>query len=85
MLNKDEMQTHAEPDEASKILIDCRIPLQGSIKIATRGRSEVIIEPSSIKWKCRNCGYVFEGREAPGKCPVCDHARSYFVVWYENY
>jgi rubrerythrin len=38
-----------------------------------------------IKWKCRNCGHVYEGSEAPAKCPVCDHARSYFEVWCENY
>jgi rubrerythrin len=40
---------------------------------------------SPTKWKCRNCGYVFEGNEAPQKCPVCDHARSYFELWAENY
>ncbi len=39
----------------------------------------------SIKWKCRNCGYVLEDREVPERCPVCDHARSYFEVWCENY
>ena len=38
-----------------------------------------------IKWKCRNCGFVFEGDEVPDKCPVCSHARSYFEVWCENY
>jgi len=38
-----------------------------------------------IKWKCRNCGHVYEGSEAPDKCPVCDHAQSYFEVWCENY
>ncbi len=38
-----------------------------------------------IKWKCRNCGHVFEGSEAPEKCPVCSHPRSYFEVWCENY
>jgi len=38
-----------------------------------------------IKWKCRNCGHVFEGAEAPDKCPVCDHPRSFFEVWCENY
>ena len=38
-----------------------------------------------IMWKCRNCGHVYEGSEAPEKCPVCDHARSYFEVWCENY
>jgi len=38
-----------------------------------------------IKWKCRNCGFVFEGTEVHEKCPVCNHARSYFEVWCENY
>jgi rubrerythrin len=45
----------------------------------------VFKKESPIKWKCRNCGYVFEGSEAPEKCPVCDHAKSYFEVWCENY
>jgi rubrerythrin len=40
---------------------------------------------ASVKWKCRNCGFVYEGREAPTKCPVCLHAQSYFEVWCENY
>lgn len=38
-----------------------------------------------VKWKCRNCGYVFEGTEVPDKCPVCQHPRSYYEVWCENY
>ena len=38
-----------------------------------------------IKWKCRNCGYVFEGKEVPEKCPVCTHPKSYFEAWVENY
>ena len=38
-----------------------------------------------VKWKCRNCGYVFEGAAAPEKCPVCAHPKAYFEVWVENY
>lgn len=38
-----------------------------------------------IKWKCRNCGFVYEGSEVPDKCPVCEHPRSFFEVWTENY
>ena len=38
-----------------------------------------------IKWKCRNCGYVFEGEKVPEKCPVCAHPKAYFEVWVENY
>jgi len=37
------------------------------------------------KWHCRNCGYVFEGREAPEKCPVCAHPKAHFEVLAENY
>jgi rubrerythrin len=37
------------------------------------------------KWKCRNCGYVYEGKGAPKACPVCKHPRSYFELWCENY
>jgi len=38
-----------------------------------------------IRWKCRNCGYVHEGPEAPLTCPACRHPRSYFEEWAENY
>lgn len=37
-------------------------------------RGEVVI------WRCRNCGYIEEGREAPKVCPACAHAQSYFEV-----
>ena len=46
---------------------------------------EVFKKSDPTKWKCRNCGFVFEGNEAPDKCPVCNHSRSYFEVWCENY
>jgi len=38
-----------------------------------------------VKWKCRNCGYVHEGVAAPGVCPACDHAKSYYEILAENY
>jgi rubrerythrin len=38
-----------------------------------------------VKWKCRNCGYVHEGKEAPDVCPACKHAQSYYEVLEENY
>lgn len=38
-----------------------------------------------VKWHCRNCGYVFEGREVPDKCPVCQHPKAHFEVLAENY
>jgi len=38
-----------------------------------------------VKWKCRNCGYVHEGTEAPDVCPACKHPQSYYEVLEENY
>jgi len=46
---------------------------------------EVFKKDKPVMWKCRNCGYVFEGKEVPEKCPVCAHPRSYFELWTENY
>jgi rubrerythrin len=46
---------------------------------------KVFKKDTPTKWKCRNCGFVFEGTSVPDKCPVCTHDRSYFEVWAENY
>ena len=36
-------------------------------------------------WKCRNCGHICIGKEAPQVCPVCAHPQSFFEVKAENY
>ncbi len=36
-------------------------------------------------WKCRNCGYVYTGEQAPELCPVCAHPRAFFEIRAENY
>jgi rubrerythrin len=38
-----------------------------------------------IVWKCRNCGYLHEGKKAPQKCPACLHPQSYFEIKENNY
>ncbi len=48
-------------------------------------QGKVFKKDQPIKWKCRNCGFVFEGKEVPDKCPVCAHPKAYFEVWVENY
>lgn len=53
--------------------------------LANVQQGKVFKKDSPVKWKCRNCGYVFEGSEVPDKCPVCDHPRSYYELWCENY
>ena len=38
-----------------------------------------------IVWRCRNCGYLHEGNEAPGLCPACAHEQAHFELLGENY
>jgi len=39
----------------------------------------------TVAWRCRNCGYLHEGNEAPEECPACAHARAHFELLGENY
>jgi rubrerythrin len=48
-------------------------------------KRNVFKRESIVKWKCRNCGYVHEGQEAPIVCPACKHKREYYEIWVENY
>jgi len=38
-----------------------------------------------IVWKCRNCGYLHEGKGTPKMCPACLHPQSYFEIMEKNY
>ena len=46
---------------------------------------KVFKKDTVVKWKCRNCGYVHEGTEAPKECPACAHPQKYFELSAENY
>lgn len=46
---------------------------------------KVFKKDSVVKWKCRNCGYVHEGKEAPEECPACAHSRAFYELFCENY
>ena len=46
---------------------------------------EVFKKKAAVKWHCINCGYVFEGAEAPKECPACKHPQSFYEVLAENY
>ncbi|MFH1082980.1 MAG: rubrerythrin family protein [Pseudomonadota bacterium] len=39
----------------------------------------------AVVWRCRNCGYLHEGTEAPDSCPACTHPRAYFELLAENW
>jgi rubrerythrin len=45
----------------------------------------VFKKSKSVRWVCRNCGYVHEGPEAPDVCPACAHPRSYYELEATNY
>jgi rubrerythrin len=45
----------------------------------------VFRKASEIKWRCRNCGYVHTGLEAPQACPACAHTQGYFEMLAENW
>jgi len=38
-----------------------------------------------IVWRCRNCGYLHEGPEAPETCPACVHPQAHFEMLGENW
>ena len=38
-----------------------------------------------VVWRCRNCGYLYEGVEAPDPCPACDHPQAHYEVLCENW
>ena len=39
----------------------------------------LFVADAACGWMCLHCGYVFNGKGAPEKCPVCDHDRGYFI------
>ena len=48
-------------------------------------KDEVFKKGSIVIWKCRNCGHIVVGTQAPEICPVCKHPKAYFEIKAENY
>ncbi len=46
---------------------------------------KVFKKDKSVVWRCRNCGYLHEGTEAPDVCPACAHPQAHFEVLGENW
>jgi len=47
--------------------------------------NEVFKKKASAKWHCINCGYVYEGQEAPSECPACKHPQAFYEILAENF
>jgi len=45
----------------------------------------VFKKDAPVVWRCRNCGYLHEGPEAPEACPACDHPQAHFELLGENW
>jgi len=45
----------------------------------------VFEKTEKVKWRCRNCGFVYDGTKAPEKCPICQHPQAYFEIVPDNY
>ena len=48
-------------------------------------KGEVFKRKTKVRWHCINCGYVFEGIEAPEQCPACKHPQAFYELLAENY
>lgn len=48
-------------------------------------KDRVFKKDKTVKWKCRNCGYVHEGTQALEECPACAHPKAYFELLCENW
>lgn len=46
---------------------------------------KVFEKDEAVVWRCRNCGYLQEGTEAPKACPACAHVQAYFELLGENW
>lgn len=47
--------------------------------------NKVFNRDEDVRWECRKCGHVHEGKSAPQICPGCQHPQGYFEVEGENY
>lgn len=45
----------------------------------------VFKKEEKVVWQCRNCGFIYEGTDAPERCPACDHPQAHFEVKKTNY
>ena len=55
-------------------------------KLLNNIKTKTVFKKSKVvTWKCRNCGYVHKGKEAPKSCPACHHPQAYYEILEENY
>ncbi|NLU10519.1 MAG: rubrerythrin family protein [Tepidanaerobacter acetatoxydans] len=56
------------------------------LKLLSRLQDGTVFKRSEpIKWRCRNCGYIYEGTEPPEICPACAHPKAFYEPAAFNY
>jgi len=48
-------------------------------------KGKVFKKDEEVEWKCRKCGHIHRGKEAPKTCPACKHPQNYFQLKEKNY
>ncbi len=55
-------------------------------KLLSNVQNDIVFKSDKVTvWKCRNCGHIYVGEEAPEVCPVCSHPQSFFEIRATNY
>lgn len=56
------------------------------LALLERVKNETVFKGDAAQgWKCRNCGHIHQGPDAPEVCPTCAHAKAYFERLATNY
>jgi rubrerythrin len=53
--------------------------------MANIAAGRVFQRDEEVTWRCRNCGYLYTGKEALEECPACAHAQAHFELLGENW
>jgi rubrerythrin len=53
--------------------------------LANIENDRVFKRDEEVVWRCRNCGYLHTGKEAPALCAACAHPRDHFELLGENW
>lgn len=48
-------------------------------------KDRVFKREKKVVWRCLNCGYLYEGNEAPEECPACAHPKGFYELLGENW
>jgi rubrerythrin len=46
---------------------------------------KVFVRDQEVVWRCRKCGYLHTGLEAPAACAACAHPQAFFELLAENW